>query len=66
MEDVLYFAVLQSADYSPQQEALMKKQAITLEEVKGMTNQVQTLTQRGNCFWPFTGFLTEIGMKHLF
>lgn len=29
-----------SADYSPQQEALMKKQAATLEEVKGMTNQL--------------------------
>ncbi|XP_014326934.1 1-phosphatidylinositol 4,5-bisphosphate phosphodiesterase beta-2 [Xiphophorus maculatus] len=29
-----------SADFSPQQEALMKKQAATLEEVKGMTNQL--------------------------
>ncbi|XP_038150427.1 1-phosphatidylinositol 4,5-bisphosphate phosphodiesterase beta-2 isoform X1 [Cyprinodon tularosa] len=29
-----------SAEYSPQQEALMKKQAATLEEVKGMTNQL--------------------------
>ncbi|XP_054894865.1 1-phosphatidylinositol 4,5-bisphosphate phosphodiesterase beta-2 [Poeciliopsis prolifica] len=29
-----------SPDFSPQQEALMKKQAATLEEVKGMTNQL--------------------------
>ncbi|XP_021166158.2 1-phosphatidylinositol 4,5-bisphosphate phosphodiesterase beta-2 [Fundulus heteroclitus] len=29
-----------SAEYSPQQEALMKKQAATLEEVKGTTNQL--------------------------
>lgn len=37
--DVLYFTVLQS-DYSPQQEALMKKQAATLEDIKVLTNQV--------------------------
>ncbi|XP_008279642.1 1-phosphatidylinositol 4,5-bisphosphate phosphodiesterase beta-2 [Stegastes partitus] len=29
-----------SSDYSPQQEALMKKQAATLEEIKGLTNQL--------------------------
>ncbi|KAM7376570.1 hypothetical protein PAMP_006294 [Pampus punctatissimus] len=29
-----------SSDYSPQQEALMKKQAATLEEIKALTNQL--------------------------
>ncbi|XP_047466934.1 1-phosphatidylinositol 4,5-bisphosphate phosphodiesterase beta-2 [Mugil cephalus] len=29
-----------SSDYSPQQEALMKKQAATLEEIKSLTNQL--------------------------
>ncbi|XP_074547434.1 1-phosphatidylinositol 4,5-bisphosphate phosphodiesterase beta-2 [Halichoeres trimaculatus] len=29
-----------SSDYSPQQEALMKKQAVTLEEIKTLTNQL--------------------------
>ncbi|CAJ1073826.1 -phosphatidylinositol 4%2C5-bisphosphate phosphodiesterase beta-2 [Xyrichtys novacula] len=29
-----------STDYSPQQEALMKKQACTLEEIKSLTNQL--------------------------
>ncbi|MED6266374.1 hypothetical protein CHARACLAT_001546 [Characodon lateralis] len=29
-----------SAEYSPQQEALMKKQAATLDEIKAMTNQL--------------------------
>lgn len=40
--DVLYFTVLQS-DYSPQQEALMKKQAATLEDIKVLTNQVRSI-----------------------
>lgn len=38
------FVLLQSSDYSPQQEALLKKQAATLEEIKALTNQVHTLT----------------------
>lgn len=37
--------LLQSADYSPQQETLLKKQAETLEEVKALTNQVRTHQQ---------------------
>lgn len=41
-----YFAVLlQSSDFSPQQEALMKKQTGTLEEIKTVTHQVHTLTK---------------------
>lgn len=34
--------VLQSCEYSTQQETLMVKQAATLEEIKALTNQVQT------------------------
>lgn len=37
--------LLQSADYSPQQETLLKKQAETLEEVKALTNQVHAHQQ---------------------
>lgn len=39
---VLCGVSLQSSDLSPQQEALMKKQAATLEEIKTLTNQVQS------------------------
>uniref|UniRef100_A0A3Q3LDA3 1-phosphatidylinositol 4,5-bisphosphate phosphodiesterase n=1 Tax=Mastacembelus armatus TaxID=205130 RepID=A0A3Q3LDA3_9TELE len=35
-----FIVLLQSADYSPQQAALMKKQAATLEEIKNLTNQL--------------------------
>lgn len=63
---VLCFVVLlQSSDYSPQQEALMKKQADTLEEIKALTNQVHTLTTGhlgGHCinfhFWRLSLSLT--------
>uniref|UniRef100_A0A3P8NK36 1-phosphatidylinositol 4,5-bisphosphate phosphodiesterase n=1 Tax=Astatotilapia calliptera TaxID=8154 RepID=A0A3P8NK36_ASTCA len=41
LQHVFCFVVLlQSSDYSPQQEALMKKQAATLEEIKTLTNQL--------------------------
>lgn len=32
--------MLQAPDVNPKQEALMKKQAATLEEIKALTNQV--------------------------
>lgn len=47
MEHMLFFfplcvVLLQPSDLSPQQEALMKRQAATLEEIKTLTNQVQS------------------------
>lgn len=42
--------LLQSPDFSAQQEALMKKQAATLEEIKTLTNQVHTPTRQYTCF----------------
>lgn len=38
----LCVVLLQPSDVSPQQEALMRRQAATLEEIKTLTNQVQS------------------------
>lgn len=37
----LHVVLWQPSDLSPQQEALMKRQAATLEEIKTLTNQVE-------------------------
>lgn len=51
-----FIVLLQSSDYNPQQEALMKKQAATLEEIKTLTNQVHTLTPGYTCFCHSGGY----------
>lgn len=64
-----FVVLLQSSDYSPQQAALMKKQAATLEDIKALTHQVNTPAswsgskQHFSSRFPLNGLLLHLKTK---